>query len=709
MNWIQKIAQPTQMMLDFPDADLSYYQAFGDIEYHSGFCAYCNKQLTAEDEYEDIWVLTGKKGSKLQFSIDQQRFLDRLQSFFPQAEAFLEQKAQSPDPAATEDRYNIQTGQWETPESPPTGVLRWDIPLKYSEWMEIDNHLKTLLHQSISSGESPFFGTPGADRYVSSIDRLFMDFNTLGEARNALDTLKARLPQFLAELSEQYGSRQTYTKVPVCIECAEKNLVQCENCGEMVDENDALASNKVYSKEVIHYCHNCEESTVECEWCNNRVDKNNIMFIGADSTYEGEEYTLCEKCLYDADWIYCDSCGRYVTNEYNIRQNNEDVGCPDCVGDADSMDLAHYNGVLRELGLKKRGGLPLHPEKIQKLYLPFFQRYLGKYGSKLDKEGYLDSGHVLAIAQKQNIRDPEILKTIEFLASQPPEQIISLLEQTIEFHTEFKEKYPKLKGVSNIPATFEMVPSHGSPDIPHMTVAMKPSQMLMKFAQFLFPAAQDIWDRIKWGHHNGSIAYVRIGASGEDDDTWLINNIQSDADLQSLSNSTRAKYQMIWKQYADDPKSVDMQSREVQEALAAGFWNKTFRNWQAILIDVVRQVALAENKTLYMTSMEIQEARWNRIPERSFEAYERIPLQMGGEKEQVRVKPQQVPEDKWNVIRLANWLQRISGGNKYTMSRRWNMPPNVTEEALNWLATLGYGEQEVAHLTLDDIRKLAIL
>jgi len=700
-------------MLDFPDADLSYYQAFGDIEYNFGPCAYCGKQLTEEDRYEDIWVLTGEKGSKLQFSIDQQRFLGRLQSFFPQAEAFLEQKAQSPDPYATESQYNIQTGQWETPEPPPPGVLRWDIPLRYPETTEIVTHLKTLLHQSISSGEAPSFGTFGADKYGATIDRLFadtMNFNTLGEARGGLDALKARLPQFLAELSKQHGSQQTYVKAPVCIECAEENLVECENCGEMVDENDSIAVKRGYNKEVIHYCHDCEENTTECEWCNERVDNDDIRHISADDTYEGVEFTLCEGCLEHADWVYCDGCSRYVTSEYNYRSNDYEIGCPECVGDADSMDLSHYNGVLRELGLKKRGGLPLHPEKIQKLYLPFFQRYLGKYGSRLNEEGRLDSSHVLALAQKQNIRDPEMLKTIEFLASQPPDKILPLLEQTIEFHTEFKEKYPKLKGVGNIPATFEVVPSYGSPDVPHMTVTMKPSKTLLEFAQFLFPAAQEIWDQIKHGHHSGSIAYARIGTSGEDDeDTWLINNIQSDADLQSLSDDTRTKYQTIWKQYADDPKSVDMQSREVQKALAAGFWNKTFRNWQAILIDVVRQVALAENKTLYMTSMEIQKARWSRIPERSREAYERIPLQMGGEEEQVRVKPQQVREDRWNVIRLANWLQRISGGNKYTMSRRWNMPPNVTEEALNWLATLGYGEQEVAHLTLDDIRKLAIL
>ena len=87
----------------------------------------------------------------------------------------------------------------------------------------------------------------------------------------------------------------------------------------------------------------------------------------------------------------------------------------------------------------------------------------------------------------------------------------------------------------------------------------------------------------------------------------------------------------------------------------------------------------------------------SRIPERSREAYERIPLQMGGEEETAYVKPQNIREDNWDVIRLANWLQRISGGNKYTMSRRWNMSPRMTEEALNWLGTLGYGEHEVGH------------
>ena len=158
------------------------------------------------------------------------------------------------------------------------------------------------------------------------------------------------------------------------------------------------------------------------------------------------------------------------------------------------------------------------------------------------------------MAQRQNVKDPEMLKTLQFLIGKQPEEILPLLQQTVEFHEEFKKKYPKVKGVSNIPANFKVVPSYGDPDVPHMTITMSPSKTLLEFAEFMFPNAQQIWDRIKSGHHSGSIAYARIGTNGEDDeDTWLINNIQSDADLQSLSESDRGTYQEIWQKYAKTP------------------------------------------------------------------------------------------------------------------------------------------------------------
>jgi len=56
-----------------------------------------------------------------------------------------------------------------------------------------------------------------------------------------------------------------------------------------------------------------------------------------------------------------------------------------------------------------------------------------------------------------------------------------------------------------------------------------------------------MWHELNSGHHRGSIAYARIGES-EDGKTWIINNIQTDADVQKLNKSQRARWQDILNQ-----------------------------------------------------------------------------------------------------------------------------------------------------------------
>ena len=227
------------MMFDFPD--LAYYQSFGDVEYQGSQCAYCGKVLEDDDRYEDIWVLSGEKGTPLQFNFDQQAFLTKLEAFFPLAEAYLQQKASEPPPNpygqhnGTNQIFNEETATWE--DAPIPGTMRWDVPLQYPEKSQIPNDLKVMFHQTISSGEHPTFGTFGTDQYGSMIDRIFADSmnfgGTLGELRGGLNTLRDKIPYFVEALAKQYGSKATLVKSPVCIECAEENLVECENCGEM--------------------------------------------------------------------------------------------------------------------------------------------------------------------------------------------------------------------------------------------------------------------------------------------------------------------------------------------------------------------------------------------------------------------------------------------------------------------------------------------
>jgi formylmethanofuran dehydrogenase subunit E len=117
-------------------------------------------------------------------------------------------------------------------------------------------------------------------------------------------------------LSRPKGSEnENYFQVgadPICIECGERHETEdninccigngyyCENCGEWVDEEDAIEINGCY------YCRECVEY---CERCD--------TYHRGESYYiDGEDRYVCEYCA-ENYYIYCDECGKYV-NRYDV-------------------------------------------------------------------------------------------------------------------------------------------------------------------------------------------------------------------------------------------------------------------------------------------------------------------------------------------------------------------------------------------------------
>lgn len=690
MNWLQKISQE-QLMFNFPD--LAYYQTFGPTYSPRKECYFCHRELTPQDIEEDISIYPDvAETTKLKFNVPPEMISTMIEQYFTEANAAIKQYAYRPD----------------------LGMEVWDVPLTKDQKGAISDELSKILWGAMSSlPYSLDYGSQHmAFRRIFDCLRIW-NFNTMGELDSQFDASRSKIPNVIQLFKREYDSLSQTKQVSICLECASERMEQCKNCGTWVDVEDDettwLENGRDKDGNIIgdYYCPECSEDAGTCESCSKRYKKDDIRYIPSSDTYEGYEYTLCESCFENTDWSTCEKCEKYITSNNHIRIRGDVCLCPDCYSDAGTLlDIDHYNDVLEKLGLDQTGSIPLQTTKVQKFFIPFFQQYLKKFGNPA-MGGRVDANRVLQYAQKTNIKDVETLKTIEFLCQTSADipNIITYLEGVIKFNEEFKQKYPNLKHVSNIPARFQAADSYGDPDVNHMTIEMKPDSDLIDFAKHITPRGKEMWNKLNIGHHDGCIAYARIGQDIDDEDIWIINNIQSDADIQKLGPQIRHSYQTIWDQLQSDPASVDINDETVQDAMAAAFWNKTLRHWQPLILDVVIQLAKASQKTLYITPMAMQRKKWGNIPERSEDAYEKVPLQMGGEPEREYVKPESLVEGRYDLIRLANWLQKVSAVelDYQKLGQLWQMSPEVAKAGAMWLVIAGYDYNSIQQMSRQDI------
>jgi len=140
------------------------------------------------------------------------------------------------------------------------------------------------------------------------------------------------------------------------------------------------------------------------------------------------------------------------------------------------------------------------------------------------------------------------------------------------------------------------------------------------------------------------------------------------------------------------------------------FWNKTLRNWQPLLIDVIIQLAKTADKELYITPMEMQREKWSTVPNRAIDAYERIPEQMGGQREEKYVKPESLEEGQYELIRLAqtNWMVKLcqtSEPDYNQLGRMWNVSPEVAKSGVMYLAILGYPVEQTIRMSVNQLQR----
>lgn len=107
----------------------------------------------------------------------------------------------------------------------------------------------------------------------------------------------------------------------VCQNCVENEFLHCENCGELVHQDEAIWCE---DNQTI-YCQACaEEYTFTCAECGEIHSVDNRYVTGDD-----EE--LCENCAGNGNYYYCDDCGElYYVDRMNYNENSGEYYCDYC-------------------------------------------------------------------------------------------------------------------------------------------------------------------------------------------------------------------------------------------------------------------------------------------------------------------------------------------------------------------------------------------
>lgn len=113
------------------------------------------------------------------------------------------------------------------------------------------------------------------------------------------------------------GSGHTYF---VCNDCDPDNYAICDDCGELVEENETIIT---HDDRII--CEKCYESNgyYTCEHCGKIVEDNNMVYI--QDTHE----FVCDDCA-EENYCQCMECGEWYSSDKIITDTNSQYLCEDC-------------------------------------------------------------------------------------------------------------------------------------------------------------------------------------------------------------------------------------------------------------------------------------------------------------------------------------------------------------------------------------------
>jgi hypothetical protein len=270
---------------------------------------------------------------------------------------------------------------------------------------------------------------------------------------------------------------------------------------------------------------------------------------------------------------------------------------------------------------KKKLSKPMPFEELRK----FIEKRLQKNEAKTAVNAEIDRLSDISRNEKEIPGGVINLATAEQL-----EPVIESFKSQLAELKSFKEKYPNIKGFKPLPVNIMVERSRmghsGS------VFALYPTEEFLMNAAVLQPGARAAYDRFikNKGHHSGALGYARFSMSNG---KIVIDNLQTDIDAQGFS---------------DD---------DLQKNPALKWWvNSIKKFWAPYLLDALNKLGRQIEREVYLTTFEMQQKKWNRIPERNVDIYNRIPDMMGFPEEDVKVKPEDLKLNEWTMRRVATSL-----------------------------------------------------
>ena len=432
--------------------------------------------------------------------------------------------------------------------------------------------------------------------------------------------------------------------LPLCNKCSEEARFYCaeDDCDfHTTDEDDIIeveltqhmppdAEHQYYWNKTTTNNY-CEEHAAKCESCGNGVLKD-------DEAMEYENDWYHQECFNEV-YRYCDGCDEYrYTEDMMWDEDSQEERCPNCYEDRDTgvdeniekddlKDAAEVVDKLPKL-------FPLDEKTIETSILPALKLGLKKLQSNPTMPFDKQLAFVLKRIQRKEAQNAVLAK------SRSMDSLHNLYEYFSEHQKElakFKDKYPKLKGFKPLPVDIKIENSamHHAGKV----FAVYPSEEFLDYAELMQPGAKAVYEKYisHRGHHPGSLAFARFSMS---DGNIIIDNLQTDIDVQT---------------YKSTFQELDKDSAE----LALRWWLTAIKKfWIPALLDALNKFGKEIEKKVYLTTFQMQKSKWNNLPERNKDVYDRIPDIMQFPTEQIEAKPEDLIRRQYTMRRVANSLDK---------------------------------------------------
>ena len=523
-------------------------------------------------------------------------------------------------------------------------VPRFPYSFARDSWKRIEDKAFALSGQQ---GASTVSGIQ--TKYINQYPSLLIEFKKLAieELKPFFDNCQKAILT-LKPLVGLEAVHVTKNKVlmPLCNICAEEARFYCqaEDCDfHTTDEDEIIdVESKVWRKPDAQHDHQwlqsvtstyCDEHAAKCGSCGDGVLKD-----GDETTeYEGEFYHVdCFNEIYSL----CEECGEYFHSEDMMwDEERETEVCPNCYeeereggveADIEEDDLENAAKVIDRLPKL----FPLEEKIIAGSILPALKAGAKKLQSNPTMPFDQQLAFVLKRIQTKDAQNAVIAKS----------RTMDSLQSLYEFFSEhqkdlatFKEKYPKLKGFKPLPVDVKVEGGKGHEG---KVFAVYPSEEFLDYAELMQPGARAIYgEYIKHrGHHPGALAFARFSMS---DGNIIIDNLQTDIDSQTFKST--------------------FNSLKEQEQNALRWWLTAIKKfWVPALLDALHKFGKEIEKKIYLTTFQMQKTKWQTLPERNKDVYERIPDAMQFPIEQVEAKPEDLTRKTYNMRRVANSLDKAA-------------------------------------------------